>query len=145
MKESVKRRKRRILASRCRFTNFWFPSPLLGVLLRCVNRPMSSIFMQMSHCQTNSKHHIGPILTTLSHEPHFLTYLWRYSNKTRFVPDSFGRIILYAPSQWETALQWNVVSNWLGACTKISVPVGQILLNYLVHIFTHSDEAHTSC
>ena len=32
-----------------------------------------------------------------------------------------GIIFMYAPSQWETALQCKVVSHWLGTCTKWSL------------------------
>ena len=30
---------------------------------------------------------------------------------------------VHAPKQWETTLQCNVVSHWLGACTKWSLPM----------------------
>ena len=37
-----------------------------------------------------------------------------------FVWQSLWDHFVYAPSQWETALHWNIVSHWLGAYTKWS-------------------------
>ena len=49
---------------------------------------------------------------------------WRMRWKLGKTRDHF----VYAPSQWETTLQYNVVSHWLGAYTKWSL---KIELSYL--------------
>ena len=42
---------------------------------------------------------------------------WSYQNIYLFMTSSWQRDhFAYAPSQWETRLQRNVVSHWLGAC-----------------------------
>ena len=49
---------------------------------------------------------------------------------------------VHAPSQWETTLHRNVVSHWLGACTKLSLQqVGvrhQSLWQYVNNVITES-------
>ena len=51
--------------------------------------------------------------------------------QTAIVP---GIIFLYVPSQWETTLQCNVVSLWLGAFTKWSLgPMHDTLIFWMRH------------
>ena len=45
---------------------------------------------------------------------------------------------VYVPSQWETVLQCNVVSHWLGACTEWS------LITLLSSVLTHGDQHKSS-
>ena len=58
-------------------------------------------------------------------------YVWELS----FYRDCF----VHAPSQWETMLQCNVVSHWLGACTKLS------RLYYLWSWYVISSEVYVMC
>ena len=56
---------------------------------------------------------------------------WKETETLGYVINSFekGRYLIsilrdhfvYAPNQWETTLQYNVVSHWLGTCTKWSL------------------------
>ena len=48
------------------------------------------------------------------------------SSNTAYGVDVIGRVkddFVFAPSEWETTLQCNVVSHWLGACTTSSMHV----------------------
>ena len=53
---------------------------------------------------------------------------WGYVIRDNFV---------YAPSQWETTLQCNVVSHWLGAYTKWSLPYDTVMSQLNRRSHTH--------
>ena len=54
----------------------------------------------------------------LPHRRHHFIIFWQRNTVTDTTYP--GIIIVNAPSQWETTLHCNVVSHWLGACTKWS-------------------------
>ena len=76
-----------------------------------MNKP--SLFQIMVWHQTGDKLLSEPMMTWCTSHISITGPWWV---KAAFCRDHF----VYAPSQWEMMLQCNIVSHWLGACTKWS-------------------------
>ena len=66
---------------------------------------------------------------------------WSYCESAMKLFPDFRDHFVYAPRQWKTALQFNVVSHWLGACTKM-IPVIWVFSGNQYMTTFHSNRAH---